>query len=89
MGEISWVGYPKLSLGIVRQVLGVQLLVWGMGPAVGERCLLEEWAFLLGEGVRVYFWFDDRARVGPFFVLYPRVFRVVSNKESSINDDFV
>lgn len=45
--------------------------------------------FLIGEGRRVHFWSDDWVGVGPLSMRYRRVFREVSNKESSVNDCFV
>lgn len=32
------------------------------------------------------FWLDDCVRVGPLCLLHPKVFRVVSNNESSVSD---
>lgn len=40
-------------------------------------------------GVGGAFLVDDWAGVGPLHVLYPTVFRVVSNKESAVNDCYV
>lgn len=45
--------------------------------------------FLVVKGGGCTFGFDDWAGVSPLHVLYPRVFRVVYNKESSVSDCFV
>ena len=42
--------------------------------------------FRVGEGKSVLFLFDDWVGIGPFWSLLPRLFRVVSNKESSVKD---
>ena len=47
---------------------------------VFDKCL----AFKVGEGSDICFWSDDRVGVGPECRLFPRVFRVVPNKESSV-----
>lgn len=45
--------------------------------------------YLVREERRVLFWVDDCSGIGPLCVLFPRVFRVVSNKKSSVSDYFV
>lgn len=42
--------------------------------------------FKVGEGGNISFWFDDWAGVGSLCHLFPRVFRVVSNKEFSVKE---
>ena len=43
----------------------------------------------MGEEVRVHLWYDDWVGVGPLRLLFPRIFRVVSNKEASVKECFV
>ena len=43
----------------------------------------------MGEGDSVRFWFDDQVGMGLLYRLFPRVFRVVSNKESSVKECYV
>lgn len=45
--------------------------------------------FKLCESDRVRFWFDDWMGMGLLHVLFPRVFRIASNKESSVRDCYV
>lgn len=45
--------------------------------------------FRVGEGRRVRFLYDDWAGVSPLHLVYPRVSRVVFNKESPVSDCFV
>lgn len=42
--------------------------------------------FKVGEASSVWFWFDDWVGEGPLCLLYPRVFRVASNKECSVKE---
>lgn len=42
--------------------------------------------FNVGEGANVRFWLDDYEGVGPLCNLFPRVYEVVSNKESFAKD---
>ena len=42
--------------------------------------------FIVGSGVSVRFWFDDWVGVESLGSLFPRLFRVVSNKQSSVHE---
>ena len=42
--------------------------------------------FRVGEGKNIHFWYDDWVAIGKFWPLFPRLFRVVCNKESSVKD---
>lgn len=75
----------RLFLSIVCRVF------WGSIAHLGDesncwgRIFIEAWAILLERGGGCS-WFDDWVGLGHLYVLYPRVFRVVSNKESSVNE---
>lgn len=45
--------------------------------------------FIVGEGSRVQFWLDDWMGMGSLSVLFPRVFRVASNKALVVKDCYV
>lgn len=45
--------------------------------------------FCMRKGNSVRFWYDDWVAVGPFCILFPRLFRVVSYKDASVKDCFV
>lgn len=45
--------------------------------------------FIVEEGDGVRFWYDDWMAVGPLCLLFPKVFRVVSSKESSVKKWYV
>lgn len=80
-GQIGGVRFLNLFLDIGCRESRVPLLVLGMSPMCsrGER-------FIVREGRWIHFWFDNWARVGPLHVLYHRVFRVLSNKFSSVSE---
>lgn len=42
--------------------------------------------FRVGNGSRVQFWVDDWMVVGLLSVLFPRIFRLVLNKESVVKE---
>ena len=71
--------YMLSSLGAVNSSFGDVSKVRG-------EILVEGFGFIVGKGERVRFWFDDWVGVGPLQFLYPRVFRVVSNKECSVKE---
>lgn len=53
----------------------------------GVFFFVKGWAFLLrreGKGRDFHFWLDEWVGVGPLCSRYPRVLRVVSNKDSSV-----
>lgn len=82
-GKDRWGGFQRVSLDIWCQAFGVLLLVWGVSLISGA-IFCKGVGFPVGNGRRVRFLLDDWAGVGPLTLLYPRVFRVVSNKEASI-----
>lgn len=43
----------------------------------------------MGVGDSVRFWYYDCVRVGPLYLLLTRVFRVVSNEESSVKECYI
>lgn len=45
--------------------------------------------FIVGVGDNARFWYDDWVSAVPLHLLFPRVFKVVSNKESSVKECFV
>lgn len=59
--------------------MGDESNCWGKAFANGV-------GFLVGEGGRLRFCFDDWVGVGPLIILYPRVFWLVDNKEASVSD---
>ena len=65
---------------------------WGGIVSVGDesftvgKILSKGVGYVVGEGSEVRFWLDDLVGVGPLCGLFPRVFRVVSNKESTVNE---
>ena len=44
--------------------------------------------FLVGDGQAVRLWLDDWVGIGPFCGLFPMLFRLTVNKESSVSDCF-
>ena len=58
-----------------------------MSNAKGEA-LFKGVGFKVGNGRDVRFWLDDWVRVGPSCGLFPRLFRLVANKESFVRDCF-
>lgn len=42
--------------------------------------------FLVGEGHRVHLWIDDLLGMGPLCASFPRLFRIVITKSSSVKD---
>lgn len=83
-GKDRWGGFQSVSLDIRCQAFGVLLLLWGI--SLRSRATFRKGVGfpIGGDGRRGCFLLDDRAGVGPLTLLYPRVFRVVSNKEASV-----
>lgn len=48
--------------------------------------LLGKELLLRSDGKSVDFWLDDWLGLGPLYSLFPSIFNVVSNKESSVNE---
>lgn len=42
--------------------------------------------FKVGDGRDIHFWHDDWVGVGPLYNSFPRVFRAISNKKSSVSE---
>lgn len=88
-GQI-WDGWVPKSMPMYR-MLGM----WGQITHMGDEsnCLGKAFAkgigFFVGQGRRARFWLDNWIGLGPFCVLYPRVFRVVTNKDSFVRDCYV
>lgn len=57
-----------------------------MSPNSRGRFFVNGWASELGREVKFFFWVDDWLGVGLLFQLFPRIFKVMSNKKSSIKD---
>lgn len=81
MGRRYGGGFRKESLSIDCQVLRLSFLVLGMSQMSEGRFLLKVWVWA--------FVYDDWVGVGPSRLLFPRLFRIVSNKESSVKECFV
>lgn len=66
--------------------------IWGGIVAVADtsnvrvELLSKGVGFVVGDGRCIRFWFDDLVGRGPLCELFPRLFRVVSNKEVYISD---
>lgn len=88
MGKMSGGGSRKESLAIDSLGCRLSFLVLEMCPNRGVKSLKRVWVLKWGWGT-VRFWFDDWMGVGPLSILFPRVFRIPSNKESSIRDHCV
>lgn len=54
-----------------------------------KRTLNRRVASLLGREGGCIFFIDDWVEVGPLYVLYPRMSRVVSKREFAVNDCYV
>ena len=50
--------------------------------------MFREVGFLVGDGQAVRFWLDDWVGIGSLYGLFPRLFRLAVNKESSVSDCF-
>lgn len=65
---------------------------WGAIVSVGdvslewEKVLSKGASFVVGDGRDVKFLINDRVGVGTLCELFPRVFRVMSNKESAVSN---
>ena len=56
---------------------------------VRGKAFVKALGFMVGEWVSVCFLFDDCMGVGPLHLLFPRMFRVASNKETSVKECYV
>ena len=58
----------------------------GDSPSVSREVLSKGVGFVVGDGRVLRFWLDDWVGVGPLYELFPRVFRLVSNKEFHVTN---
>ena len=86
MVMMSGGGFLNVSLGIGCQVYGKSFLVSGRCPMLGGEVFNMSVGFRVGEGKNVRFLYDDWVGIGKFWSLFPRLFRVACNKESSVKD---
>ena len=86
MGRMNGGGFQKKVPRYRLSGLWAVISSFGDVSKVRGEILVEGFGFIVGKGERVRFWFDDWVGVGPLQFLYPRVFRVVSNKECSVKE---
>lgn len=81
-------GFQNESLLIVSGLWAV-LSSFGDESNVKGKAFGKGLGFCMGKGDSVRLWYDDWVAVGPFCILFPRLFQVVSNKDASVKDCFV
>lgn len=57
-----------------------------MSPNFGERFFVKGWVSELGREVKSFSWVNDWLGVGLLSQLFPKIFKAMSNKKSSIKD---
>lgn len=82
----KWGWWPKPGPRHRRSGQWRGIVSVGNESTVMEDFLSKGVGFVVAEGRNVSFWLDDWVGVGPIYVLFSRIFRVVANKESSVMD---
>eukprot|EP00268_Persea_americana_P062604 TRINITY_DN8040_c1_g2_i5.p1 TRINITY_DN8040_c1_g2~~TRINITY_DN8040_c1_g2_i5.p1 ORF type:complete len:221 (+),score=17.67 TRINITY_DN8040_c1_g2_i5:284-946(+) len=85
MVRMSGGGSLNVSVSKGCQVNGV-ITCFGEVSNVRGEIFNKSVGFRVGEGKNVRFWYDDWVGIGKFWSLFPKLFRVICNKESFVKD---
>ena len=85
-GEDEWGWVPKCVPKYRLLSLWRVISCFGEVSNVRGEVFNKSVGFRVGEGKNVRFWYDDWVGIGKFWSLFPRLFRVACNKESSVKD---
>lgn len=88
-GEDKWGWWPKVGPKHFRSGIWRAIALVGDNSHLRGKTLYKGVGFIVGDGRNVRFWLDNWVNVGPLCVLFPRLFRLAVDKESSISDCFV
>ena len=87
-GSDKWGWWPKLVPSYCRSGVWRDIIYVGDKSNMRGKALHKGVGFIIGDGTCVRFWLDDWVGMGPLSELFPRIFRLVVNKESCVSDYF-